>query len=118
MINLIANIQQNFYLYTNLVNCLELVKMSYLLFLIGIIGMIFNYKNFLITMLSIELMYLGIVSGFAIASICLFDIQGQIYALIVLILAASESAVGLGLLIVLFRYGKNIDFDVYQELRG
>jgi len=69
-------------------------------------------------MLSIELMYLGIVCGFAIASICLFDVYGQIYALIVLILAASESAVGLGLLIILFRYGKNIDFDVYQELRG
>ena len=101
-----------------MVNCLQLIKMSYLVFLIGIIGMIFNYKNFLITMLSIELMYLGVVSGFAIASICLFDVYGQIYALIILILAASESAVGLGLLIVLFRYGKNIDFDTYQELRG
>lgn len=118
MVTLSSNFEQNFYLYTSIFNCIELIKISYLLFLIGVIGMIFNYKNFLITMLSIELMYLGIVSGFAIASTCLFDIKGQIYALIVLILAAAESAVGLGLLIVLFRYGKNIDFAAYQELRG
>jgi len=69
-------------------------------------------------MLSIELMYLGVVSGFAITSVFLFAPFAQIYALTILILAASESAVGLGLLIVLFKYGRSIDFSTYQELRG
>jgi len=69
-------------------------------------------------MLSIELMYLGVVSGFTIISICLSEPTAQLYALTILILAASESAVGLGVLIVLFKYGRSIDFSSYQELRG
>jgi len=63
-------------------------------------------------------MYLGIVTSFTIISVYTFDPVGQIYALTLLILAASESAVGLGMLIVLFRYGNNIEFENYQELRG
>jgi NADH-quinone oxidoreductase subunit K len=94
------------------------LTLSYLLFLIGISGIIFNYKNFLVTMLTIELMYLGVVAGFIITSVFYFDAIGQIYALITLILAASESAIGLGMLIVLFRYGRSIEFTSYQEMRG
>jgi NADH-quinone oxidoreductase subunit K len=94
------------------------LTLSYLLFLIGISGIVFNYKNFLVTMLTIELMYLGVVTGFIITSVFYFDAIGQIYALITLILAASESAIGLGMLIVLFRYGRSIEFTSYQEMRG
>ena len=100
------------------INWINYLNLSYLLFLIGISSIVFNYKNFLVTMLSIELMYLGIVSAFTIISVFTFDITGQIYALTILILAASESAVGLGMVIVLFRYGHNIDFNSYNELRG
>jgi NADH-quinone oxidoreductase subunit K len=69
-------------------------------------------------MLCVELMYLGIVSGFIILGVYTNNPEAQIYALIILILAASESAIGLGMLIVLFRYGKNVDFSTYQQLRG
>lgn len=96
----------------------DYLNLSYFLFLVGIAGIIFNYKNFLITMLSIELMYFGIICGFLFFSIIASDPTLQIYAIILLILAAAESAVGLGLLIVFFKYGRSINFSSYQELRG
>jgi NADH-quinone oxidoreductase subunit K len=92
--------------------------LSYLIFLIGLSGIIFNFKNFLVTMFSIELMYLGITISFILVSVASADPKGQIYAMVLLILAAAESAIGLGILIVLFRFGKSIDFESYQELRG
>ena len=90
----------------------------YLLFLIGLSGMLFNYKNYLVTMFCIELMYLGITICFVIVSISTADPKGQIYAILFLVLAAAESAIGLGVLIVLYRFGSSIDFQDYQELKG
>jgi NADH:ubiquinone oxidoreductase subunit K len=72
----------------------------------------------LITMLCIELMYFGIVVCFILTSLATNDPKGQIYALVFVILAAAESAIGLGILIVLYRFGKSIDFIDYQELKG
>ena len=90
----------------------------YFLFLIGLTGILFNYKNYLVTMFCIELMYLGITICFIIVSIATADPKGQIYAIILLVLAAAESAIGLGILIVLYRFGSSIDFQDYQELKG
>jgi len=90
----------------------------YLLFLIGLTGIIFNYKNYLVTMFCIELMYLGITISFIVWANIIVDFKGQIYAILLLILAAAESAVGLGILIVLYRFGESINFETYQELRG
>jgi len=69
-------------------------------------------------MFCIELMYLGITICFIILSISTADPKGQIYALLLLILAAAESAIGLGILIVLYRFGSSIEFQGYQELKG
>lgn len=96
----------------------EYLFFFYLLFLIGLTGIIFNYKNYLITMFCIELMYLGITICFIIVSSSTTDPKGQIYALLLLILAAAESAIGLGVLIVLYRFGSSIEFQDYQELKG
>jgi NADH:ubiquinone oxidoreductase subunit K len=90
----------------------------FLLFFIGLTGIIFNYRNYLVTMLCIEIMYLGITVCFLIVGVSTADPKGQIYALILLIIAAAESAVGLGLLVVLYRFGRSIDFQDYQELKG
>lgn len=80
--------------------------------------MIFNYKNFLVTMMSVELMYLGAVSSFVLYSAVSHDSRGAIYALLLLILVACESAIGLGILIVLYRFGRAIDFRYYKQLGG
>jgi NADH:ubiquinone oxidoreductase subunit K len=97
---------------------IDYLFLFYLLFLIGLTGIIFNYKNYLVTMFCIELMYLGITVCFIIVSISTADPKGQIYAILLLILAAAESAVGLGILIVLYRFGSSIEFQDYQELKG
>jgi NADH:ubiquinone oxidoreductase subunit K len=89
-----------------------------LLFFIGLTGIIFNYRNYLITMLCIEIMYLGITVCFLLVSVATKDPKGQIYGLILLIVAAAESAIGLGILVVLYKFGHSIDFSDYQELRG
>ena len=78
--------------------------------------MVFNYKNFLVTMFSIEIMYLGITICFVIVSISTADPKGQIYAILLLVLAAAESAIGLGILIVLYRLGASINFQDYGKL--
>jgi len=85
------------------------------IYLLGLIGMLFNYKNFLITMLAVELMYLGIVSSFVILGALGVEL-GPVYGLLILILAACESAIGLGILIVLYRFGGTVAFTDYEEL--
>jgi len=97
---------------------IDYVFLFYLLFLIGLTGIIFNYKNYLITMFCIELMYLGITICFIVISVSTADPKGQIYAILLLVLAAAESAIGLGVLIVLYRFGNSIEFQDYQELKG
>lgn len=109
---LILNITENFILESNLLG------LSILIFIFGLLGIIYRYENFLITMFSIEIMYFGITLGFLIISTTNVDIMGQIYSLMILILAAAESAVGLGLLIVLYRFGFTIRHTDYQTLRG
>lgn len=84
--------------------------------LIGLTGFVLNKRNILITMLCVEMVYISIIYMFLVLSLY-YDL-GLIYALILLIIAAAESAVGLGLIIVLYRYGKSINFYDYQELRG
>jgi NADH-quinone oxidoreductase subunit K len=63
-------------------------------------------------------MYFGIAVSFIFISYANKDIQGQIYALTLVVLAAAESAIGLGILIVLYKFGKSIDFNNYQLLKG
>jgi len=63
-------------------------------------------------------MYLGIVLAFIFVGITFNDPSGYIYSLIFVVLAASESAIGLGVLIILYGYGQSIDFIDYQELKG
>ena len=69
-------------------------------------------------MMCIELAYLGVSLTFIINSLYFFDPAGQIYSLFLIILAAGEAAVGLGLLIVIFRIEQQIDFTTYRALRG
>lgn len=90
----------------------------FILYLIGLLGIVFNHKNFLVTMMCAELMYLGAISSFALYGTLMGDSTAQIYALILLILAACESAIGLGLLISLYRFGRAVDFESYQQLGG
>lgn len=88
------------------------------IFFFGIFGIIFNQRNFLLSMLFIEVMYTGIFLYFIFVSFFLNSPVGQVYALTVLVSAACESAVGLGILLILFKFDNSINFNDFTELRG
>jgi len=88
------------------------------IFLIGICGLAYNVTNFFTAMLCIELMYLGIIGSFLLICVETNNYISYIYGLIILILAACESAIGLGILIILYRLGKTIKINSYIALRG
>jgi len=94
------------------------LMVSFSLFFIGLLGMAFNYKNFLITMMSVECMYLGAVSSFVFYGLAYQDTTAAIYALLILIFAACESAIGLGLLVSIYRFGRTIGFNSLTALGG
>lgn len=94
------------------------VAVGCILFILGLAGMAFNYKNFLVTMLCVEIMYLGAVTSFVFHGLAYSDTTAAIYGLLVLIFAACESAVGLGLLVTLYRFGRSVGFDALSSLGG
>jgi NADH-quinone oxidoreductase subunit K len=96
----------------------EFLITSTLIFLIGIIGIIFSRKNLIILFMCIELTLLGISLTFIAFSIYLEDPRGQLYALLILTLAAAESAIGLAILVVYYRITKTISLDSLINLRG
>jgi NADH-quinone oxidoreductase subunit K len=92
---------------------------AFILFILGICGIIFNYnKNIIITLISIELSLLAINLNFIFSSIFLNDIFGLIFSLFVLTVAAAEADIGLAILVLFFRVRTNIFSSHLAYLRG
>ena len=88
-----------------------------LLFLINLLGIAFNRRNFLITLMCIELILLNINISFLILSIYLDDFYGQLFSLFVLVIAASESAIGLAIIISYYKLRSSIQISQKIILR-
>ena len=91
---------------------------SFLIFCLSIWGIFLTRKNFLIILMSIEVMLLSINLNFIIFSLMLDDLLGQIFSLFVLTVAAGESAVGLALLVIYYRIKGIISIDYISNLKG
>lgn len=89
-----------------------------ILFAIGLVGIFLNRKNVIILLMSIELMLLAVNMNFVAFSHYLQDISGQIFVFFILTVAAAESAIGLAILVVLFRNMRTINVDDLNELKG
>jgi NADH-quinone oxidoreductase subunit K len=89
-------------------NLYYLILVTTFLYLIGAIGLILNRRNILIIIIAIELMLLAINLNFITFSVYLDDILGQMFVLFILTVAATESSIGLAILIVFFRIKKTI----------
>ncbi len=89
-----------------------------ILFAIGIVGIFLNRKNLIIILMAIELMLLAVNMNFVAFSRYLGDTSGQIIVFFILTVAAAESAIGLAILVVLFRNLKTINVDDIDSLRG
>lgn len=92
--------------------------LSAILFAISILGIIINRKNVITLLMCIELMLLAVNTNFIAFSRYLDDATGQIFVFFILTVAAAEAAIGLAILVVLFRSHKNIDVENIEELKG
>jgi NADH-quinone oxidoreductase subunit K len=89
-----------------------------ILFAISVLGIFLNRKNVIILLMAIELMLLAVNMNFIAFSHYLGDIHGQIFVFFILTVAAAESAIGLAILVVLFRNMHTINVDDLDHLKG
>lgn len=97
------------------ININYVLKLTCIVFFIGLIGIILNRKNILIVIMSIELLLLAINLNFAVLSVYLDDIIGQIFIIFILTIAATESAIGLAIITVFFRLKNSIDLEPIKK---
>ena len=88
------------------------------LFAISIVGIFLNRRNVIILLMAIELMLLAVNMNFIAFSHYLGDIAGQVFVLFILTVAAAESAIGLAILVVLFRNLQTINVEDLDSLKG
>jgi len=89
-----------------------------ILFAISVVGIFLNRKNLIVLMMAIELMLLAVNMNFIAFSHYLGDIAGQVFVFFILTVAAAESAIGLAILIVMFRNMRTIHVDDLDSLKG
>jgi len=96
----------------------NVLVLAALLFCISIAGIFLNRKNILIILMCIELMLLSVNMNFIAFSHFMGDINGQVFVFFILTVAAAESAIGLAILVVLFRNRNTIDVDDLKSMDG
>ena len=94
------------------------LTVAMILFLLGIWGLYLNRKNIILMLMSIELMLLAVNLNFLVFSVYLDDMMGQLFALLVLTVAAAESAIGLALLVVYYRVRGSIAVEFMSLMKG
>lgn len=96
----------------------EFLTVSALLFGIGLAGIIINRKNIIVLLMSIELILLSVNTNFIAFSYFSSNVVGQAFVFFVLTVAAAEAAIGLAILVVLFRKRGTIDVQNLDALKG
>lgn len=92
--------------------------LSAALFAISVFGIFMNRKNLIVMLMAIELMLLAVNMNFVAFSQFLGDLHGQVFVFFILTVAAAESAIGLAILVVLFRNLRSIDVEKLDSLKG
>jgi len=94
------------------------IVLGAVLFCISVAGIFINRKNIIILLMAIELMLLAVNMNFVAFSRYLGDASGQVFVFFILTVAAAESAIGLAILVVLFRNRATINVGELDELKG
>lgn len=89
-----------------------------LLFVIGILGIIFNKRSIIIVLMCVEMVLLSVNLNFLVLSVYLDDSIGQVFSILILTVAAGESAIGLSILILYYRIRGNILINEIAALKG
>ncbi len=88
------------------------------LFALSVIGIFLNRKNLIVLLMAIELMLLAVNTNFVAFSHYLSDMHGQVFVFFILTVAAAESAIGLAILVLLFRNRSSVNVDELNSLKG
>ena len=89
-----------------------------ILFALSVVGIFLNRKNIIVLLMAIELMLQAINMNFVAFSHYLGDMHGQVFVFFILTVAAAESAIGLAILMLLFRTKSSINVDELNSLKG
>ena len=96
----------------------QVLTLSGILFSIAVAGVFLNRKNIIVLLMCIELMLLAVNFNFVAFSRYLGDIGGQIFVFFILTVAAAEAAIGLAILVVVFRERRSIEVEDLDTLQG
>ena len=91
---------------------------SAMLFVLSVAGIVLNRRNLILMLMCIELMLLAVNFNFVAFSRYLGDDTGQVFVFFILTVAAAEAAIGLAILVVLFRNRRSIDVQELNEMKG
>jgi len=94
------------------------LTVSAILFGLGLVGIILNRKNVILLLMCIELLLLAANTNFIAFSHYLGDQAGEIFVFFILTVAAAEAAIGLAIVMLLYRHKQNIDVDIMHSLKG
>lgn len=94
------------------------LSLGAVLFALSIVGIFMNRRNLIVLLMAIELMLLAVNTNFVAFSHYLNDMNGQIFVFFILTVAAAEAAIGLAILVLLFRNKSSINVDELNTLKG
>ena len=94
------------------------LSLGAILFALSVIGIFLNRRNLIVLLMAIELMLLAVNLNFIAFSHYLGDMDGQVFVFFILTVAAAESAIGLAILVVLFRNRESINVQDLDSLKG
>ncbi len=94
------------------------LSLGAILFALSVIGIFLNRRNLIVLLMAIELMLLAVNMNFIAFSHFLGDMAGQVFVFFILTVAAAESAIGLAILVVLFRNRSSINVQELDSLKG
>ena len=94
------------------------LSLGAMLFALSVVGIFLNRRNLIVLLMAIELMLLAVNTNFVAFSHYLSDLHGQIFVLFIMTVAAAEAAIGLAILVLLFRNKNSISVDELNSLKG
>ena len=94
------------------------LSLGAMLFALSVVGIFLNRKNIIVLLMAIELMLLAVNMNFVASSYFLNDMHGQVFVFFILTVAAAESAIGLAILVLLFRNRSSISVEELNTLKG
>ena len=101
-----------------MISLTEYLALGAILFALGVVGIFINRRNIIVLLMCIELILLAVNTNFVAFSHFLGDTAGQVFVFFILTVAAAEAAIGLAILVALFRNRGTIDVEELDSLKG